>query len=381
MPIARPRDLDTPARQRLEEGLWTEVGPDGLSVQSLSSDVMHEIAPADLDQDTIKRAAGRPLYVLLGRDPKATIARRVERRFKEAETDGERRLLALAALAGPVANAIVHSLPGADISVSRRDKVLGGSEQQDLRKVLPPLQPELLADAVLLEWLADQDELQVERMLEVALDGNPVAVEARLGSLWSGLPLKPAERRHLRGLQALFDQRCPNRITEIYDEASSLANALAAEVDLSADTAVAKQWEASARRLELIADRRPFDPAIRLRGAMGAVDAILHYGVAGRFDDLERWGDRLQAVAAAFPADPEIRLREARGAGNAITRYGVAGQSVARRRWFLVLATVARQFPFDLRIQHIAGEFNVTSADQQTAGRPYGEPEDGLPMD
>ncbi|MEW4531508.1 hypothetical protein, partial [Maioricimonas sp. JC845] len=72
---------------------------------------------------------------------------------------------------------------------------------------------------------------------------------------------------------------------------------------------------------------------IQLELAKGAVNAMLAYGNAGRFDDLEAWGALLREQAGRFPCDAGIQLQLVRGVFNAIAAYGNAGRFDALEAW------------------------------------------------
>ena len=79
--------------------------------------------------------------------------------------------------------------------------------------------------------------------------------------------------------------------------------------------------------------RFPADAAIGLMEAQAALNAIIYYGSARRFDELERWGDVLAAAFASFPADAAIGLTQAKAAVAAISYYCKAGRFDDFERW------------------------------------------------
>jgi hypothetical protein len=75
--VIRPPDtLDKATAERIKSA---QVG--GLRIERLDRAALAAIAP-DAATETLDRADGRPLYVLLGPDPAATVARRVAERFE-----------------------------------------------------------------------------------------------------------------------------------------------------------------------------------------------------------------------------------------------------------------------------------------------------------
>jgi hypothetical protein len=160
VPIRPPETLAKAMRDRIETA---QLG--GLRIERLDRDALAAIAP-EAETRILDRADGRPLYVLLGPDPAATVARRVAERFEIANDDEEKALLAFAALAGPVENAVwqdQHNLP-AGISLSRRARLFGGVDKDALRRVLPALAPEPFGDALLLAWATDEDDAARDKL-------------------------------------------------------------------------------------------------------------------------------------------------------------------------------------------------------------------------
>jgi hypothetical protein len=102
--------------------------------------------------------------------------------------------------------------------------------------------------------------------------------------------------------------------------------------------------------VDAVVVRFPADAAIGLEQAQAAFNAITGYGRAGRFDELERWGEVLAAAFARFPADAAIGLEQAKAASNAITVYGQAERFDELERWGEVVEAVVVRFPADAAI-------------------------------
>ncbi|QIQ88141.1 MAG: SEC-C domain-containing protein [Erythrobacter sp.] len=130
------------------------------------------------------------------------------------------------------------------------------------------------------------------------------------------------------------------------------------------------------------------DPAIRLHEAKAAVNAIGSYGTAGAagqdgaFAALERWGQRFDAMLIneatridALRSDPAIRLEEAKAASNASISYRKAGDDVARPYWFGRLARLIQLFPYRADFGDLASEANLSLAEQEKQGWPFGKVE------
>ncbi len=84
--------------------------------------------------------------------------------------------------------------------------------------------------------------------------------------------------------------------------------------------------------------------------------------------DLERWGARLTAVAGAWPKDREIQLQQAMGAVNAINHYGAKGLMADLERWRARLAAVALAHPGHLGIQEWAAKAKLGYAQMHASG-------------
>ena len=297
-----------------------------------------------------------------------------------AEGADRKRLkaLALAALAGPLS---VQSARPALGGVFESAPLVRFFPMETLDSTLPALAPEDLGQEILLRVLAFLDQPECEAIAQTAFSADPGAadrVERVFGSLWAERPEADAaiavadglgpnvassmarRARSLAQLQSAFDEAHPQHVAARREEAAKLVNVTAAN-ELSDDLGPALA------QLEQIVQRRPADREIRLREAMGAVNAMVHYGSAGRFDDLERWGGRLirLAEAPAFAADREIRLREASGAFHAISHYGSAGRFDDLERWGGRLIRLAEAPAFaadrEIRLREASGAFHAIS--------------------
>lgn len=224
---------------------------------------------------------------------------------------------------------------------------------------LPAFEPEELGREILLrglEFLANAAASRPAAVIDRALAANPEAVDWTLGVLWRERPEAaaacaaydqtppPGLAGWLVTLQRHVDAALPDRVAAARDEAGMLAHQTAAPASRAA-------LDCTLADLAAAADRRPFDHPIRLWEAFAAVNAVLHYGEAGRFADLERWGGRLVAAAAQYPDDRDIRLLEAKGAVNAIGQYGAADRLDDLERWGGCLTAAIARFPNDRDIR------------------------------
>jgi hypothetical protein len=277
---------------------------------------------------TVAEADGRPLYVLLGKDPVAELKRRGERPMEEvAKDDVERKTLALAALAGPVPKEAVHGIRGISGGIRRLRRLFEGADRKVLATTLPALRPEPFADEILLRWLEDRVVPDRNALFDASLAANPEAVEGRLRSLWQRTWLTP-EREELRAaLQARSDELAPHRVAAIQARAADLVS-------------------------ETVQDHRD-------EGALRALGDAL---------------ERLSELARGRPFDRGVRLREAKGPVNAINDYSAAGGGERSRRWRHALADLAGNFLENGEIQELVGRYDVSYIDQRSRGWPYGPP-------
>jgi hypothetical protein len=119
------------------------------------------------------RADGRPLLVLLGSDPTRTIRQRVTERMSTAIED-EKRDMAFAALAAPLNHARWSRYLKNALKPQRCAELHDDRSLDEVKKRMPPLRPEPLADAILMRWANEQDKDDWEDLCEMAMDANPI---------------------------------------------------------------------------------------------------------------------------------------------------------------------------------------------------------------
>ncbi|MBL3597977.1 hypothetical protein JMM63_20905 [Rhodovulum sulfidophilum] len=274
---------------RLAERLWP-----GRRLARLSMSELKEIAP-ERSQAERAQADGRPLMVLLGADPGRVLRQRRRDLMAVAASDDARAYLVFAALAAPLklADLRVH-LPGIP-RLELRETIHQGRNRADLRREVPPLRPDPLADGVLAACAEDAGATGLFELFARAIDANPAAVESRLGSMGQSLPLGVVSRDLLKRLWSEFDSRVPGHRAAVLLRATTLFDTT---VDAPKTPEAWRLYSAALEDLNDLALRRTTDPALQLHLAVGAVNAIGHSGAVGRFDDLERWRGALRDAAA-----------------------------------------------------------------------------------
>jgi hypothetical protein len=265
---------------------------------------------------------------------------------------GVLKALSLSALAGPMSIKAAAAACGATFDAHRLTRFF---PFDDLAAALPAFEPEDLGQEILLRTLAYLPSEDLAELTRVAINANVDVMERTLNSLWrdraevgyaigviSGLAPSDqdaAAKRSsaLAAVQIAFDKAYPELGTAAAEAAKALALEMADEFRLELET----------KLLDSVA-KRPFDAAVRVSEAKGAVNALGAYGEARRFEDLERWGARLIALAEIkpFANDPAIRICEAYGATNAINSYGETERFEDLERWGARLLALVETRPF-----------------------------------
>lgn len=306
-----------------------------------------KVAPPLLDVATLRHeSGGRPRAALLLLRSKAynpTYAAALSQwadQFLPMLADNSRPIdldliipLALAALAGPLPTNVATDLCG-NVDTTVLTRYFESANVGRLAEVLPALEPDDLAQEILLRALSRLDASNRKALADASLIANPSAVELRLASMWMDHAEAATEKDSFRvqmlaWLQAQFDEAVPERIAALVDDAQ---NCIAV---VSATSLTIDDLGETLAKLEDLVARRPFDARFRLAEAEGAYNAMPTYGEAGLWGDLESWGERLITIAQdpRFASNPEIRLAEASGAVNAMLRYGVAQRWEDLERW------------------------------------------------
>ncbi|MGP9822182.1 hypothetical protein ACTZWW_19345 [Salinarimonas sp. NSM] len=298
----------------------------GARLTPLGEGELHRIAP-ERTPNEVAAAEGRPLLVLLGPDPRRTISVRAGERVAAASAE-DLRYLAFAALAGPLplAEARRH---GAIPRLAVRARLHEGVPDQDLKRRMPAIAPEPLANEVLLRWARECDEDDWRSLLAAAVAANAAGVEARLRQLWLGFARRPEDGALCEAMQAAFDACAPERAQAAHQRAERILARLVQDGVLSAET------DRAVAELSALANGRPADRTLQALFAGGAVTAILHCGQAQEFAKLERWGEQLVDLVdnSRWVDDAAIQLRGAMGAVNAIYHFGMAQDFTGVERW------------------------------------------------
>src|ERR1700722_617186 len=341
----------------------------GLRLSRLSDSNLRSIAPG-LPPEAIREADGRPLYVLLGENWTAELARRAERRLNQADSVGK-RILALAALVGPLSQTDRKEIPETSTSIRSLERIFEGESKSVLATTIPGLQPMPFGDELLLRWAADQPELDWQGLFRAALAINPTAVAYRLASLWRRR-ISSEERQDLRAaMQSIFDEIQPGVVSAIHSETERLVGLVQEAVVLEEEKAnqllkvdpwqeiqMASMFRKAMQtatpsilsddalgRMEWFLQCRPFDPQVRTAEAFCAVYEILELGKSGRFADFQESIERLSKCAAAFPGHWLIRVAEAIGLIRAIAYSGLIGRFSDLECWGAQLTGMVEAFP------------------------------------
>ena len=372
----RPLDpVDADARERIAKS-----EDPVLRISGLSDAALRKLAP-ELPEQARLDARGCPLWVLLKPEDWAELERRVGLREQIVEKSHLSRVLALAALAGPIPRRALRKTLGIFVSTPHLEPLFEDVDLKTLDAVLPAFRPNVFADEIVPRDAANYPDDDNAEFFAAAIGLNAAAVEYRLASLWRRGPCKNERQARARDLlQRVFDEYAPQRVEALREQARQLVGKTFKELRRTKNG----KYELASLTHALdeladLADQRPFDLEVQLREGTGAANAIGRYGEARDFVALERWGARLIALGEnpAFRDDHDIRLREATGAANAIGRYGEARDFVALERWGARLIALAENPAFrddhDIRLREATGVVNAI-------GR-YGEARDFVALE
>jgi hypothetical protein len=356
--LRRPNSLDDDVRARIEMA-QREI----LQLRGMTDDALRKLAPSASDKQ-LRDAEGCPLMVLIGPKDFLEIERRVALREESAEARDVRRVLALAAMAGPIARTDVDRALGMSVATSSLEPLFEDVDRATLDAMLPAFAPEVFADEIVLRHALDHPG-DNKTFFELAIRLNAAAVEHRCASLWRRGG-NDRRAKVIDSLIATLEEVAPERRDEALVRAVELVDEVAKRRPADDEGAFnLAPLTAALCELENLAESRPFSRGIRQLEAKGAVNAIDGYGTAAQWEMLEHWGGRLIALCEmpGFREDLTIRQMEAKGAVNAIDDYGAAGQWEALERWGgrLIALCETTGFRDDLAIrrQEAAGAVNA----------------------
>ena len=358
MALRRPNSLDDDARQRIANA---QRGT--LQLRGMTNDALQKLAP-EMSDEQIEEAQGCPLMVLIKPHDFAEVERRVALREETAEEKNVGRILALAALAGPVARTEVDRALGVSVATSSIEPLFEDVDRTTLDAMLPAFAPDIFADQIMLRHAADHPG-NIADFFEQAITLNSDAVAHRVASLWRRDQLDSRDIKLRTALTEALDAQAPAwgdrlraRAIELVVETTTPPVDARGRPDL---TSLAEALD----ELSEIAAARPFEGYLRLCEAAGAVDAINHYGEAQQFDRLERWGARLIELceSEANRGDREFRILETKGAVAAMHRYGDAQQLDGLERWGVRLIAMCESEAFcgdrDIRLAEAVGAMSA----------------------
>jgi hypothetical protein len=223
----------------------------------------------------------------------------------------------------------------------------------------------------------------------VALTQTPAAVRDKDCRIWAARALGNAVNRFCESTRLTAAEDCISEIESlslgtggelVADFAEVLmqaASRLAIKYCETGDEASFQQWLSficqTADRPELADSESVRTAEVRALG-----NIFIPLARQNRLQDVESLEERvkLKNRPAVPKASLEIARAQAHAAVNAVVGYDLARRygSPARANWRLLLARCAAQFPSDPAIQAAATLLNVTFADQERQGWPFGPP-------
>lgn len=161
---SRPSRLGQDATKRIDVA-----EREALRLEGLTPSALVQIA-RDVSPSVRENADGRPLYVLLGDDPAGEIVRRADQRLELANSDDERRLLELAALAGPFSVKDLRRRSGFNgvERINRLERLFEGENREFLKRTIPPIRPQPIADALLLSYAAECTQFALSDLIVIS---------------------------------------------------------------------------------------------------------------------------------------------------------------------------------------------------------------------
>ncbi|MBZ9940170.1 ATP-binding protein [Mesorhizobium sp. BR1-1-13] len=232
-----------------------------LSLQSVSDADLKQIVPG-VDEQILRQASGRPLFVMLGNEPKRELKRRASRRLDLASTDLERQIVLMAAMVGPVRLKDLDAMGLSGLrSIQGLQRLFEGMDVSFLHHSVPAIDPAPLGDEIVYQALSTMPLHDVDRIIKFAARLDGWMFQKRLGSLYrQSEQLKLSERlAFIANAQECLDQNAPHIRAEVLAEVKD-ALALACE-NGEIDHVVRPDFDARKvlERVRAIAAARPFD--------------------------------------------------------------------------------------------------------------------------
>lgn len=200
--------------------------------------------------------------------------------------------LLLSCLAGPIPVTEVRRACG-DVDVVPLTRFYDESDASRLDELLPLLEPDDLALALVLQLLPRIDGERRTSLVELAMSWNISTFEDRLSTLsrwqgdsWTATIPDSEEIIWLRWLQERFDGFAADRVEALRLKARQL-------LGTAQEASDSEHQMRSVRELCDLADSRPFDAEIRTIECVGLSIAIRLFGACRKFDAMEQWAVRL----------------------------------------------------------------------------------------
>ncbi|MGJ8560437.1 MAG: hypothetical protein ACSHX3_09395 [Litorimonas sp.] len=295
-------------------------------------------AQAKMSAPNIRKAEGRPLLLRLGDNPGFEMARRAEQRLAIARSEEERFALALAALAGDIDNA---ALPKRirKVGPRRRLALFEGAGWSKRHSHLPGLRPRFLAGALLLQWIDQASNTELDALIEAAMSANALQTRRAIEDVFADQAqlsnTETAAPRHADAMDRLKDRRPPDWAEAALADIRVLATqqhdlGLAGDIPAMLDV-----HDALRRRADAWGD----ESGIRTAYAASIACCVSHFNATEHSDALAAALAELKRLSDAPTATADIILQYAMGLVNASDDFGQAAD--LPDRWDRVSTCVA----------------------------------------
>jgi putative lipoic acid-binding regulatory protein len=329
------------------------------------------------------RMGGRPLFVAfiadaLARDGdprkwdrdallKDVLGREMGRWRTAGATDEDMTLLAFATMTGGLSvsdtgRAVEDAkglLPGLDKRVAQVHSFMTGGPADELK----PLEPDILGEAFVLDWLSPESELvalaaseRADGLRKLAWRFSPSGMFGFLSRTAGDFPehfLLAALAASVEGSEeqrAYWSMAATDLIGHIGNKQRDLATSL-----YEAQKRLAVEYE---------------EPALREEQAKGAYNLLTIFCETGEVDRAEAFYCELAFLASEHPKEPALREEQGRGAFNLLNRYLQVGGYERGEALYQELAVLASKHPEEpaLREQQARGAYNLLNGDLKAGG-------------